>query len=234
MKGLWLGQAGFLFCAQNGACAMVDPYLSNALRESEGEAYTREVPADPRFLRAPDILVLTHCHADHMDPATLGALFAPGQKRMTVLAPAGVFPFLREHWPGAAEYILFTPGTEVTLLGMRFIAQYAAHSDPHAIGLVLEADGRRVYHTGDTLYHRRVLQNAPAGLDLLILPINGRGNNMNAEDAARMARQLAPKAVLPMHWDMFSAFGCDPGPFGGLLAGVLPVLMPRHYEYFTI
>lgn len=96
-----------------------------------------------------------------------------------------------------------TPGTEVTLADMHFTAVSAAHSDPSSIGFVLEADGVFIWHTGDTLFHRSLLAQRPAVVDLLILPINGKGNNMNAVDAVRLTRILQPAYVLPMHWDLF-------------------------------
>ena len=234
MKGTWLSQAGFLFTADDGTTVMIDPYLSDSLREQNGETYARQVPIRPEFVKTPDILVLTHCHEDHMDLPTLDRLF--GHKRMTVLAPANVWPVLRGRYPGQAEFVLFTPGTEITLGSLHFRAVFAAHSDREAIGVVITCDGKRVYHMGDSLYHRHIFADPVEDIDLLILPINGKGNNMNPADAARMTRDLAPARVLPMHWDLFKAFGCDVTEFTSLFSrndGV-DILVPPHYEYFTI
>lgn len=230
MKGIWLGQAGFQFTAEDGTTVMIDPYLSNALEEKNGPAFYRQVPIRQEFVKTPDILVLTHCHDDHMDFATLDQIF--GGKRMTVLAPGNVFPALRERYPGKAEYILFTPGTEVTLGTWHFRAVFAAHSDREAIGVVIACDGKCVYHMGDSLYHRGILAEGVEGIDLLILPINGKGNNMNAVDAARMTKQLHPQTVLPMHWDLFQTFGCAVTEFTSRYDG--EILIPQHYEYFTV
>jgi len=233
MRGVWLGQAGFLLTADDGMTIMIDPYLSDSLKNANGEDFQREVPIDPAYLQTPDILVLSHCHEDHMDLDTLDQLF--GDKRMTVLAPANVLPVLRERYPGKAEFVLFTPGTELTLGNILFRAVFAAHSDREAIGIIVECDGQRVYHMGDTLYHREILRSDIGKLDLLILPINGKGNNMNHIDAARMTRELAPKAVLPMHWDMFRKFGADVSAFVDLFReNEQTVFIPKHYEQFDI
>lgn len=234
MQGIWLGQAGFLFTAQDGTTVMIDPYLSNLLEERDGPAYARQVPIRPEFVKTPDILVLTHCHDDHMDLATLDQIF--GEKRMTVLAPANVWPVLRSRYPGKAEFVLFTPGTEITLEDLHFRAVFAAHSDREAIGVVITGNGKRVYHMGDSLYHRHIFADPVEDIDLLILPINGKGNNMNAADAARMTRDLAPAQVLPMHWDLFKAFGCDVSEFTKHFTktDAVEILIPRHYENFTI
>lgn len=234
MKGTWLGQAGFLFTADDGVSVMIDPYMSNLLEERDGPAFHRQVPIRQEFVKTPDILVLTHCHDDHMDLSTLDQIF--GEKRLTVLAPANVWPILRQRYPGKAEFILFTPGTEITLGSLHFRAVFAAHSDREAIGVVLTGDGKRIYHMGDSLYHRNVFADPVEDIDLLILPINGKGNNMNAADAARMTRDLSPVKVLPMHWDLFRAFGCDVEEFTGRFTekDAVEILIPRHYEYFMI
>ena len=101
MQGIWLGQAGFLFTAEDGMTVMIDPYMSNLLEERDGPAFHRQVPIRPEFIKTPDVLVLTHCHDDHMDLATLDQIF--GEKRMTVLAPANVWPVLRSRSPPAPK-----------------------------------------------------------------------------------------------------------------------------------
>jgi len=234
MKATWLGQAGFLFETQNGLTIMTDPYMSNNLEEIKGEGFHREVPIVKRFIQPPDVLILTHCHDDHTDFVTLDQIF--GRKWMTVLAPKSVIPLLQERYGRAAEYVVFTPGTEVTLDGVLFRSVFAQHSDPDAIGVVMEADGKVVFHIGDTMYHRQTVADAPKGADLLIIPINGKGNNMNAVDAARMTRALQPRYVLPMHWDMFKQYGCDPASFTCLIteSDGIGLMMPEHYTAFEL
>ena len=234
MKATWLGQASFLFETQSGMTIMIDPYMSNHLEDIKGAGFHREVPIDERFIQPPDVLILTHCHDDHTDWVTLDQLFH--RKWMTVLAPESVIPLLQDRYGRAAEYVVFTPGTEVTLEGVLFRSIYAQHSDARAIGVVMEAEGKVIYHTGDTMYHTRTVAEAPKGADLLILPINGKGDNMNAADAARLTKALRPKHVLPMHWDMFKQYGCDPATFTCLIAPEdgIGLVMPEHYTAFEL
>ena len=44
------------------------------------------------------------------------------------------------------------------------------------------------------------IENAP---DAVFLPINGVGNNMNLEDAARFFKDLGANAAVPYHVGMF-------------------------------
>lgn len=141
MKCIWLGQAGFLFITHGGTTVMIDPYLSNTLEEEQGPAYHRQVPVQPEFLCTPDVLLITHSHADHMDFGTLDVLFEKVHRPLTVLAAEKAFWAMRQRYGGKAEFVLMTPGTEVTLADMHFTAVSAAHSDPSSIGFVLEADG---------------------------------------------------------------------------------------------
>ena len=54
-------------------------------------------------------------------------------------------------------------------------------------------------------------------------------------DAARLTRILQPAYVLPMHWDLFSTFGCAVQPFADLLAqDPVRVLIPAHYTEFVL
>lgn len=235
MKVSWLGQAGYRITTDNGTVILIDPYLSDTLREERGEAYRREVPICEDVLAVPpDILILTHGHADHKDYGTLDRILtgAPVQ----VLVPLNTFLDLRGRYGEAHNYIMFDQGIEVTLNGVRFCAAYAAHTDERAIGVDIYADGKVLCHTGDTLYHPRLRTDHPHGADALILPINGVGCNMNAVDAARLTRELAPRRVYPMHWDMFRAYGCDVNEFTKFFEndGEIQAVVPEYYKEFDI
>lgn len=235
MKLTWLGQAGFYLRCENGTGIMIDPYLSDSLFLKNGETHRRQTPLCEAYLRArTDVLIITHAHGDHMDFGTLDVLIEanPG---LAVLAPNHVLCAVRERYGTAADGMLFEPGTEITLNGILFRAVFAMHSDPCPIGAVIEAEGLCICHTGDTMYHRCLPEEYPSGADLLILPINGKGNNMNAVDAARLTRALKPGSVFPMHWDMFASYAGDPAAFEACFAeGEQNILLPPPYEEITL
>ena len=235
MKISWLGQAGFRLVTDNGTVIMIDPYLSDTLRYKKGESYRREVPMRDELLGSHvDVVILTHIHDDHTDFGTLDRLLAANGP-VALLAPVNVLAALRARYARAENYMLFDPGIEITLNGIRFSSTYAAHSDEHPIGVVIEGDGKVICHTGDTMFHKRLPAEYPQGADLLMLPINGSGYNMNAVDAARLTAILAPKAVLPMHWDMFKAYGCDVNEFiEEFRDGGQRILVPEHYAEFEV
>lgn len=200
MKIVWLGQAGLLF-ETDGMTVMVDPYLSDSVAKVN-PANWRRVPVEERFLKIrPDVLIFTHNHLDHYDPETV-AHYLEGSSGITVLSPVSVWNEVRR-FGGNHNYVQFQPGTEWTMGNLRFSSVPAQHSDPDAIGVILESEGRVYYMAGDTLYSRNVLAALPEQIDVAFLPINGAGNNMNMTDAARFARKTGAKQVVPVHFGLF-------------------------------
>ncbi len=209
MKITWLGQAGLLF-ETDGKKILIDPYLSDNVKNFEPQNY-RRVPVDESFLALkPDVIVVTHNHLDHLDKETL-KYYLTEDAEVLVLAPNGGWQELRKYG-GKSNYVLFNPGTEWTVGAVRFRAVKAEHSDPCAIGVIVSAEGRDYYVTGDTLYNEQVLTSLPkTELFAVLLPINGKGNNMNAVDAARFAAQTGAKYAVPLHFGLFDSI--DPTIF---------------------
>ncbi len=211
MKITWLGQAGLLF-ERDGFSVMIDPYLSNYVEKVEPQN-RRRVPVDERFFDVdPDIMIFTHDHIDHYDPETAPVFFNKTKKRMSVLGPTSVRKKAMGDLCGQ-NYILFNRHTSVSLGGLVFTAVKAAHSDPDAVGVVIEdtAKGKTYYVAGDTLYNSEIFGDLPERIDVAFLPINGVGNNMNMTDAARFAKKIGAKTVVPLHFGLFD--GLDPAEF---------------------
>ena len=204
MKVTWLGQAGLYF-EFDGLSVMIDPYLSDSVGRVNPASH-RRVPVDERlFSLRPDVLVFTHSHLDHYDPETAERFLRAG-KPMTVLAPSSVWGEVRKTGCGH-NYVLFDRLTEWTEGPVRFLAVRAVHSDPAAIGVVLQElrTGKNWYVTGDTLYSRAILEDLPEAVEAVFLPVNGLGNNMNMADAARFAAGTGAKAAVPLHIGLFDS-----------------------------
>ena len=217
MKLTWLGQAGFYLVFDNSIRVMIDPYLSDSLYLKNGDSHRRLVPIREQFLDANvDVLILTHAHGDHTDFGTLDRILEKNPE-IIILSARNVQTALRERYGAGERWMLFEPDTEVTIEGVRFRATFALHSDPCPVGVVIDENGKYYCHTGDTMYHRRLTEDYPKHAELLMLPINGKGNNMNSADAARLTEILKPKRVFPMHWDLFERYSGDPEEFAGFL-----------------
>lgn len=212
MKITWLGQAGLLFETENFKI-IADPYLSNSCFKLN-PASDRRMPIDESYLRIkPDVLILTHDHLDHTDPETLEHYLCNHQN-ILVLASQNAW----EHARGIAKghnYVMFNRHTQWTEGNVKFTAVKAEHSDNCAIGVIIEAEGKKYYITGDTLYNTEIFADLPDDIDVVFLPVNGVGNNFNMTDAARFAKETGANKVVPLHFGLFDSlnpekdFNCE-------------------------
>lgn len=223
MKFTWLGQAGILLENEN-ATILIDPYLSDIIGQRD-PARRRRIPIKTEcFDIRPDIMIFTHDHIDHYDPETAPRYLGRTEKAITVLSPLAVWPKARANG-GPHNYVQFNRHTEWTERGLRFRAVKAEHSDPHPIGVVIEdlANAKSYYITGDTLYNSEIFDDISGQIDFLFLPVNGAGNNMSAQDAARFAERVNAKTAIPIHFGMYDDI--DPSCF------VYPnVIIPEPYK----
>lgn len=150
---------------------------------------------------------------------------------MTVGA-ARVWPVPALHGLHAAD--AYTFGHEYSEAQYRFL------------GYVVELDGVRVYHAGDTVMFdgliEAVRELAP---HVALLPINGRDyfregqdivGNLNAREAARLAVEIGANLLIPMHYDMFAGNLEDPGMPVSYVRRHFPhlnVLLPGHFRGFV-
>ena len=207
MKITWLGQAGLMFETEN-KIILVDPYLSDNVKNFEPKNY-RRVPIDESFLKInPDVIIITHNHLDHLDKETL-KYYLTENVSCLVLAPNGSWQELRK-FGGNSNYVLFNNGTTWTEGNVTFTAVKAEHSDPYAIGVIISAEGKNYYVTGDTLYNEQVFESLPnIEIEAVFLPVNGVGNNMNMKDAARFARRVNAKYTVPVHFGLFDTLTAE-------------------------
>ena len=206
MKVTWLTQAGLLF-ENSKIKIMVDPYLSNSVGERDPKK-NRRIAVDEKFLSVtPDVLLITHDHLDHLDPATLGKILDT-DKTITVLAPENAYKRLLE-LGGPHNYVLLAPHSVWSEGGVTFYAVHAEHSDRTAVGFIIDDGKETFYVTGDTLYNYDVIDDVldlvEDGVDWVFLPINGVGNNMNAKDAADFAYEIGAKSAVPLHYGLFDS-----------------------------
>jgi L-ascorbate metabolism protein UlaG (beta-lactamase superfamily) len=80
-------------------------------------------------------------------------------------------------------------------------------------GLLINLDGKTVYHAGDTcLFSDMKLIAERNPVDVALLPIGGH-YTMDRHDAVVAAEFVGAKTVLPMHYNTFPAIETDAGQF---------------------
>lgn len=207
----WLGQSSFIVKSPAGQILALDPYLSNAckaLGRKAGIDMDRIVPAPlaPADLVGMDGYLMTHSHEDHLDPHTLlpyrkaggrGPFVAPAETREKIIRLGVPEDETRMIWPN--KVIEFG---DITIRGT-FAIPFGGDDMTHVGYLVKVRRGPTIYFTGDTGYHE-VLANCVSGHqpDVLVTVINPFGN-MDPAQAARLARDINVKLVIPSHYDLF-------------------------------
>ncbi len=81
-----------------------------------------------------------------------------------------------------------------------------------ACGILLTADGRTLYHAGDTALFLDMQLIGRAGIDVALLPI-GDNFTMGPDDAVEALNFLKPKVAVPMHYNTWPPIAQDPDAF---------------------
>jgi L-ascorbate 6-phosphate lactonase len=207
----WLGQNGWVLKSPAGKLITIDPYLTNACKAvgaRVGINMDRLIPPPltPRDLAGVDAYVMTHGHEDHLDPQTLLPYRAAGGLGPFV-APPETCDKLRKLGVPDSEIVMMWPNKEylcgdVTMRGT-FAIPFGADDMTHMGYVVKLVKGPTIYFTGDTRYHE-VLASCVAHHkpDVLVTVINPFAN-LDPGQAARLAKDIDAKVVIPCHHDLF-------------------------------
>ena len=237
---LWfLGQAGYVI-RSGGVTVAVDPYLSDAAAADMSECRRLvPVPIAPEDLCV-DLYVVTHDHLDHLDPDTI----RPYRHKASTafVAPRLAARKLEELGVPPQRICVVDAGQQETVDRVAVEGVFALPTSADVLdttGYQLTfANGRSVYHASDTAFVPLLLEAAPKGVDVLLVPINGKWGNLTVEQAVELTAVVGPRFVLPNHYDMMAVNAENPEVFRyfvsrrGLSARcvILPVLEPFSWE----
>ncbi len=219
---LFLGQVGFIFETQE-IRFLLDPYLSNSVEEQEDSSMKRAVPitCSPESLVDIDFVLITHAHRDHCDPDTLIPIanaspqchFYGSSSVLSILSKTGISK-------NRLHLVLNEP---FTIKGVKIFPVPSAHpivktdsrGSWQALGYIINIDGEKYYHPGDTAVSDEVIAAVSlyAPIDVGMIPVNeinyyrNKENiigNMSVREAFQFAEDLGVKKFIPTHWDMFA------------------------------
>jgi L-ascorbate metabolism protein UlaG (beta-lactamase superfamily) len=230
----WMGQASYAM--KGSAVLYIDPYLT----PSPG----RQTPPLLRYdeVTNADLILCTHDHLDHIDPDTLPPISQASPEAILIVPKPHVeriaaLGIARERIVG------LTHGETYEAKGAKITAVKAKHEffdeDPVLgfpfLGYVVETNGFRFYHSGDTIpYEGWIPYLQAAKPDALFLPINGRDagrylsgciGNCTFQESVDCAGEVKPKWAIPMHWDMFKGNQEDPQKFVDYLQAKYPGIL---------
>ena len=194
----WLGHDGFRL--ETGKTIYIDPY---------------EVGDGP----AADIILVTHVHFDHCSPDDIAKLKGPDTVIVTEKESAQKI---------GRDAIILKPGDSIELAGIRIEAVPAYNLDKKYhpkengwLGFVLELEGVRVYHAGDTDF---IPEMENLEVDIALLPVSGT-YVMTAAEAVEAARVIKPKIAIPMHYGAIVGDASDADVFKSELENEMDVIV---------
>jgi L-ascorbate metabolism protein UlaG (beta-lactamase superfamily) len=206
----WLTQGGFMFESADYRI-VVDPYMSNSLEENQALTRLTLFPLSMKELR-PNVLACTHDHIDHLDPQTVTTV-TEAYPECLFAGPVSCCRHFAELGIPADRIVALKQGQQKEIGSFNVLPVFAAHSDPEAVGLLLSAEGKKVYLSGDTTYDERLFSSQLEGCDLMLICINGKLGNMTSDESLKCVKRLKPKTALPMHYGLFAENTADPAPF---------------------
>lgn len=228
----WLGQSGFLVQWQSHHL-LLDPYLSDSLTHKyagtdKPHVRMTELVVQPERLNFIDVVTSSHNHTDHLDKETLLPLMRVNPKLQLVI-PEANRPFVCDRLGIMIETPRGLDAGERKQFGMFEIeAVPAAHPTIEHdewgrnkyLGYIVHCGDLKIYHSGDTMrYDGMEAMLSCHQPDIALLPINGDrperrvAGNLNAHEAATLARSMDARVAIPCHYDMFEFNTASPEEF---------------------
>ena len=207
-----------------GKTVFLDPYLSDACERLHG-LKRLSLPAIGADEVEADWVILTHEHADHLDPDALPVI-ARNNPQCRFAGPVGCEVGLEQAGVPPERRLVLEPNHRHDLGDVVVHTVPADHGDisPSALSLVLDFVGVRVMATGDSSWRPKLFRPLyDLGPDVVLTAINGVFGNMNHIDAAMMVAEAAPRLAIPCHfWTMAEQGAGDPGGFVNACARLCP------------
>ena len=195
----WYGHAAWDMDV-NGTHILIDPFFEG---NPEASVTAEEVAAD--------YIVVTHGHSDHVGNTVeiskrTGATVIANSEISRWLRKQGVENIHPQHIGGGFQYPF---GYVKLTIAMHGSSLPDGSYGGMPAGVLIHADGKKVYHAGDTGLFASMQLIGDEGLDIAILPI-GDNYTMGPDDALRAVKLLRPHIVIPMHYSAWALISQDP------------------------
>ncbi len=201
MKITWLGHSAFVI--EEGKKVLVDPFITG----------NELAPVKPDEVEC-DIIAVTHGHGDHLGDA----IFIGKRKNVPIVAIYELAEYINSK---GANAIGMNFGGTLDYEGVKLSMVPALHSSGITesnfnhdgglpAGFVIEINGKKVYHAGDTgLFGDMKLIGEIYRPDVVLLPVGGLFT-MDTKLATIAAKWIRPKYVIPMHYNTWPPIQANP------------------------
>lgn len=217
MKVTWLGHASVLI--EGSIRIAVDPFLE------ANPASAFKVKDMPKL----DVIAVTHDHEDHISDA-----FALAKRDNAVIVAMHEIAVKAGEEGITAEGMNI--GGTIKVKGAEFTMVLATHSSysGHPCGYVINLDGKKIYHSGDTgLTKDMEIVGELYTPDLSFLPIGSR-YTMDVVQAAKAVEYTRTKRVVPIHYNTWPPIQADPEEFKQLVGNRAEVIILKPGESFEL
>jgi len=203
MKLKYFSHSAFQITTDSGKVILIDPFLTG----------NPTAPTSVENVEA-DYIILTHAHGDH-----IGDTFDIAKRcDSIIIAVNELADYSISH--GLKAHNMHIGGSHNFDFGkVKFTIAHHGSSTPDGkyagepAGVIITADGKSVYHTGDTgLFYDMKLIGEMDKIDYMLLPI-GDNFTMGIADAVKAVELTNPGVAIPMHYNTFPVIEADPDEF---------------------
>lgn len=207
MKIKFLGHAALLV-EEGNFKALIDPYLNN------NPAYIQDIEDTEGITH----IFITHAHKDHIGDTVEIA----EDSDSLIICNAELAGILYRKNPKLKFHPMHIGGTHnfdfgrvkmtPALHGSGYTENGVTQSAGNPAGFVIELNGKKLYHAGDTglTMDMKLLEHEK--IDVAFLPIGGN-YTMDIDDAVRAVSFINPRVTVPMHYNTFDLIKADPEEF---------------------
>jgi L-ascorbate metabolism protein UlaG (beta-lactamase superfamily) len=177
---LMLGHASFLL-KSGGNNIYIDPFM---LPPTETKA---------------DLILITHAHQDHYSPESIDKIIKPGTK----IIASGMCEGIEKY----SNVKILEPGQSASAFGIKIESVPAYNTNPAKLnihpkankwmGYIMEVEGRRIYHAGDTDFipEMKKIDN----IYVALLPM-GDTYTMGVDEMIEAAKAIGADITVPIHY----------------------------------
>ncbi|MEM3608825.1 MAG: metal-dependent hydrolase [Candidatus Bathyarchaeia archaeon] len=221
-KVTWFGHSAFKVEVA-GKTVLIDPWLDG----------NPSSPIKAAEITRADIVYVTHDHGDHLGDA----IEICKRTKAVFVATFELGNYAQEN--GVSDVVGLNIGGSTEVGGVKLTVVHATHtaSKGAPTGVIVEGEGKRIYHMGDTgLFSDLSLFGKLYKPDLAMVPIGGF-YTMGAREAAEAVSLLKPKVAIPMHYGTFPVLAQSADEFVKLVREKTPrvkVVVLKPSESYTL